>query len=144
VLVSQTARELLRDDPIPDVSLSDLGEHHLKDLDESERLYQLVAVGLQEQFRPLKTAAPTPFAGREGELAEAAVEQMTRRWTYPGRRMLLLATLAAAAVGTAIGVLATQGGGSSAGASLAPNAVGLIDSESGDIVEAIDIGGEPG
>ena len=76
VLVSQTARELLRDDPISEVSLRDLGEHQLKDLDESERLYQLVAPGLQEDFPALKTAAPAPFEGREGELAEAAAEQM--------------------------------------------------------------------
>ena len=33
VLVSQTSRELLRDDPLPDVSLRDLGPHQLKDLD---------------------------------------------------------------------------------------------------------------
>ena len=45
VLVSQTTRELLRDDPIPDVALRDLGEHQLKDMDEPERLYQLVAPG---------------------------------------------------------------------------------------------------
>src|SRR5919204_4501 len=45
VLVSQTARDLVRDDPIPEVSLRDLGEHQLKDLDEPERLYQLVAPG---------------------------------------------------------------------------------------------------
>ena len=45
VLVSQTTRELLRDDPIPAVSLLDLGEHQLKDMDEPERLYQLVAPG---------------------------------------------------------------------------------------------------
>ena len=31
VLVSQVTRELLRDDPLPDVSLRDLGEHQLKD-----------------------------------------------------------------------------------------------------------------
>ena len=36
--------------PIPDVSLRDLGEHQLKDLDEPERLYQLAAPGLGEDF----------------------------------------------------------------------------------------------
>ena len=46
VLVSQTTRELLRDDPIADVSLRDLGEHRLKDMDEAERIYQVVAPGL--------------------------------------------------------------------------------------------------
>src|SRR5919199_4538954 len=89
VLVSQTTRELLRDDPLPDVSLRDLGEHELKDLDEPERIYQLVAPGLREEFPPLKTAAPAPFEGREGELAQAAEEavvQMRRPW-WRGRRV---------------------------------------------------------
>ena len=62
----------LGDDPIPEVSLRDLGEHQLKDMDEPERIYQLVAPGLREDFLALKTAAPPPFEGREGELAEAA------------------------------------------------------------------------
>jgi signal transduction histidine kinase len=53
VLVSQTTRELLRDDPLPGVELRDLGEHQLKDLDESERLYQLAATGLPDEFPPL-------------------------------------------------------------------------------------------
>ena len=44
VLLSQTSRELLRDDPIDGVTLLDLGEHQLKDLDEPERLYQLQAL----------------------------------------------------------------------------------------------------
>src|SRR6266849_950388 len=74
VLVSQTTRELLRDDPLPDVSLRDLGEHHLQDLDEPERIYQLVAPGLAEEFPPLKATASTPLAGREVELVEAAPE----------------------------------------------------------------------
>ena len=144
VLVSQTARELLRDDPIPDVSLRDLGEHQLKDLDEPERLYQLVAPGLQEDFPELKTAAPPPFEGREGELAEAAAEEMAKSWRRPGRRVLIGATFAAAVVGTALGVLLTQGGGSTAGASIAANAVGVVDSESGKIVSEIPVGGAPG
>jgi class 3 adenylate cyclase len=52
VLVSQTTRELLRDDPLPGVALRDLGEHQLKDLDEPERLYQLAATGLLDEFPP--------------------------------------------------------------------------------------------
>jgi class 3 adenylate cyclase len=88
VLVSQTTRELLRDDPQPDVSLRDLGEHQLKDLDEPERIYQLVAPGLATDFPPLKTAAPAPFEGKEVELAAAAqdaVEKLGRPWWTDGR-----------------------------------------------------------
>ncbi len=143
MLLSQTTRELLRDDPLPDVSLRDLGEHQLKDLDEPERLYQLVAPGLELEFPSLKTAAPAPFAGREGELAEAASEQLARRWG-PGRRTLVAATFGAAAVGVAVGVLLTVGGGSTAGASVAANSVGRIDSSSGKVAAAIPVGASPG
>ncbi len=54
VLVSATTRELLRDDPPPDVSLQDLGEHQLKDMDEP---------GATTQTRWKPTAMPlTPAA----------------------------------------------------------------------------------
>jgi WD40 repeat protein/class 3 adenylate cyclase/tRNA A-37 threonylcarbamoyl transferase component Bud32 len=58
VLVSQATRELLRDDPLPDASLRDLGEHQLKDMDEPERIFQLLAPGLEADFPALKAAAP--------------------------------------------------------------------------------------
>jgi class 3 adenylate cyclase len=144
VLVSQTARELLRDDPIPDVSLRDLGEHQLKDMDEPERIYQVVAQGLADDFPALKTAATTPFEGRESELAEAAVEELARSWRRPGRRVLIGATFAAALVGVTVGVLATQGGGSTASASVSPNAVGVVDPDSGKLAGQIPVGVAPG
>jgi peptide/nickel transport system substrate-binding protein len=143
VLLSQTTRELLREDPIPNVSLRDLGEHQLKDLDEPERIYQLFAQGLQEDFPQLKTSAPAPFEGREGELAEAAVEEMARRWRRPGRRVLVGATFAAAVVGVAAGLLLTQGGGSSAGAGVDANSVGVVDSGSGKVVSQISVRTSP-
>jgi peptide/nickel transport system substrate-binding protein len=143
VLVSQTTRELMRDDPLPDVSLRDLGEHQLKDMDEPERIFQLVARGLREDFPELKTAAPAPFEGREGELAEAAAEEMAKPWRRPGRRVLVGATFAAAVVGLGIGVLLTQGGGSTAGAGIAANAVGVVDSDSGRIVAEVPVGSAP-
>ena len=43
VLVSETTRALVRGDEPEGVELRDLGEHHLKDLEHAERLYQLVA-----------------------------------------------------------------------------------------------------
>ena len=67
VLVSQSTRDLVSDD------LLDLGEHRLKDLTAPERIYQLGA----GDFPPLKSLnqsnlpeQPTPFVGREKELAE--------------------------------------------------------------------------
>jgi len=144
VLLSQTTRELLRDDPVADVSLRDLGEHQLKDMDEPERIYQLGAPGLQDDFPELKTAAPTPFEGREGELAEAAAEEMARSWRRPGRRALLIATFGAAIVGAMLGVLLMQGGDSNASASVGANAVGVIDPDEGNVVDEVPVGVAPG
>ena len=68
VLVSAATVALLGTD-----GLRDLGEHRLKDLSAPERLYQLGA----DEFPPLKSLyqtnlpiTPTPFLGREKELAE--------------------------------------------------------------------------
>jgi len=144
VLVSQATRELLRDDPLPDVSLRDLGEHQLKDLDEPERLYQLVAPGLEQTFPSLRTAAPASFEGREDELAEAAVEKMTARWRRPGRRTLIAATFGAAVVGVVAGVLLTQGGGSTASASVEGDSVGVVDAASGHVTAVVPVGASPG
>ena len=40
----------------------DLGEHHLKDLPDPERLYQLFVDGLPRDFPPLRTQRPVPAA----------------------------------------------------------------------------------
>jgi hypothetical protein len=83
VLVSETTRALVRGDEPEGVELRNLGEHHLKDLEHPEPLYQLVAPGLPETFpapRSLDTAnappVPVPalrIPARERELAEQAV-----------------------------------------------------------------------
>jgi predicted ATPase len=68
ILLSQATRDLVRSD-----RLRDLGVHRLKDLAAPERLYQLG----EDEFPPLRTidqtnlpVQPTPFVGRERELAE--------------------------------------------------------------------------
>ena len=79
VLVSQTARELVHDDLSDEFALRDLGEHRLKDLSRPQRIFQLVADGLEREFPPLATLQnrqtnlppqATPLIGRERELAE--------------------------------------------------------------------------
>jgi predicted ATPase/class 3 adenylate cyclase len=67
VLVSAATRQLV------ERSLTDLGEHRLKDLSAPERIYQLG----EQQFPPVKSlyrtnlpVPATPFVGRERELAE--------------------------------------------------------------------------
>jgi peptide/nickel transport system substrate-binding protein len=144
VLVSATTRELLRDDPPPDVSLRDLGEHQLKDMDEPERIHQLVAPGLETDFPPLKTSAPALAEGREGELVEAAqdaVAEMRRPWRESRRLVLGAGTAAAVVLGVVLAVVFTR---SSASAStVAPNNVGVINAKSGKISTQIPVGHAP-
>src|SRR5205823_662720 len=75
---SQTTCNLVEQDLPDDVSLRDLGEHRLKDLGRSRRLFQLVISDLPSDFPALRTldnfpnnlpVQPTPFLGREKELA---------------------------------------------------------------------------
>ena len=50
VLLSSTTKELAEEELPPGVSIRDLGERRLKDLDQPQRLYQLVIEGLQSDF----------------------------------------------------------------------------------------------
>jgi len=86
VLLSQTTRHLV-EHHLPDgVSLRDLGEHRLKDLQQKSHLSQLVIDSLLADFPPLLTldahphnlpVQPTPLIGREREVA--AVQQLLLR-----------------------------------------------------------------
>jgi class 3 adenylate cyclase len=88
VLLSETTRALLRGDEPAGVELRDLGEHSLKDVDHPERIFQLVAPGLDEGFPPLRSLdapeprtpnLPMPLEGRRGELSDrvqAAAEEL--------------------------------------------------------------------
>src|SRR5262249_52877863 len=55
VLLSRTTRDLVEDELPAGVTLVDLGERRLKDLDRPEALSQLVIEGLQSEFAPLRT-----------------------------------------------------------------------------------------
>ena len=79
VLVSQTARDLVEQDLPDELALRDLGAHRLKDLTRAQRIFQLVAEGLNHDFPPLSTLdnrptnlppQPTALIGREQELAD--------------------------------------------------------------------------
>ena len=69
VLVSQAAHELLAPANGGDFDFRDLGEHKLKGLPRLERIYQLVAAGLEDDFPPLRAgsgAALSATAENEG------------------------------------------------------------------------------
>src|SRR5262249_28307876 len=55
VLLSQTTRDLIEHDLPEGVSLRDLGEFRLKDVDYSSHIFQLVIADLPADFPPLKT-----------------------------------------------------------------------------------------
>src|SRR5207244_8850138 len=82
VLVSAVTTELIREALSPDIALRDLGHHQLKDLEQPERIWQLVHPRLPRDFPPLLSVGtrrtgiqplPVPvssFVGREREIAE--------------------------------------------------------------------------
>lgn len=79
VLVSEATRDLLRDVLPPGIQLRPLGEHRLRDLRESERVFQVVGEGLPDHFPALRSltnltgnlpAELTTFVGRESDVAE--------------------------------------------------------------------------
>ncbi|MDQ3929496.1 MAG: adenylate/guanylate cyclase domain-containing protein, partial [Chloroflexota bacterium] len=87
VLLSQPTYDLVRDVLPPGVSMRDLGEHRLKDLQRPERIYQLFIPGATpESLPPLNTldmqpnnlpVQRSPLIGREKELA--AIVKLMRR-----------------------------------------------------------------
>jgi YVTN family beta-propeller protein len=124
VLLSRTTRELVEDELPPGVTLRDLGERRLKDLDRPERLSQLVIEGLPSEFGPLKTL--------DVELARK------RRRMYVGSAVL--GVLAAA---VAIPVFALGQGSGGGSANVAPNSVAIIDPASNDVVGSVPVGLRP-
>jgi predicted ATPase/class 3 adenylate cyclase/Tfp pilus assembly protein PilF len=88
ILLSHTARMLTEHDLPGGTTLRDVGAHRLKDLQEPERLFQLVLpdLGQPTDFPPLKTLdihrhnlpiQPTPLLGREEQVT--AVSALLRR-----------------------------------------------------------------
>jgi predicted ATPase/class 3 adenylate cyclase len=93
ILLSSATRALIEGSLPNGLSLRDLGEHRLKDLEQPERVSQLVIPGLEQEFPGLRSLA-TPgnlppevssFIGRANELAEiGALLAATRLLTLIG------------------------------------------------------------
>lgn len=79
ILVSEAAKELLGEALPSDVTLRDLGKHRLKDFEQGEHIYQVVAQNLPSDFPPIKAKdiptnnlpiQLTSFVGRSRELRD--------------------------------------------------------------------------
>jgi class 3 adenylate cyclase len=78
VLVSETTRALVRGE-LDGLSLQDVGEHRLKDIEEPERLFQLSGPGLRDDLprpEPVAPEAVMDVAGRELDLANQALARV--------------------------------------------------------------------
>jgi YVTN family beta-propeller protein len=138
VLLSNTTRELVEDDLPDDVRVVDLGEHKLKDLPRSERIFQLEIEGLPSTFPPLRTAeTPTLIEGREKELARAAAVALPSRFT---RRSAVLAVVAILVVGAIVTAFVLSG--QKPGVKVEANSVAAID-PSGKVVASVPVGATP-
>ena len=134
VLVSQATQTLLEDEEDDlHISLRDLGEQRLKDLDRPVRLYQAATDGLPASFPPLRGEAELPAA------AEAAFRPPL--WRRPAT--LVAAAVAVAVLVAMVAVLTTRhsGGGLSG---VRANHLGLIDPETNKIVAEVPVGIRPG
>ncbi len=94
VLVSEATRALAQEGLPDEVDLRDLGTHTLRGLTRPERLYQLVASGIPEDFPPPRTVSggrasfpsfATSFVGRSDEVAG-----ISERLLDPSTRVLTL------------------------------------------------------
>ena len=127
VLLSRTTRDLVEDELPPGVTIRDLGDRRLKDIERPEHLFQLVIEGLQSDFGQLKTL--------DVELALAR----KRRRLYAGAA--LIGVLAAA---VAIPVFALGGGEGGGSANVKPNSLAIIDPQSDKVTGSVATGIRPG
>jgi peptide/nickel transport system substrate-binding protein len=127
VLASQATASLLADDELDGISVRDLGEHSLKDLDRPERIYQLEIEGLDREFPPLRTDAPAP------ELAALARQPLYRRPLVIGA----FAGVVAAAIAIPVFAVGRDGSDRASLKRLSANSVGVVNPASGAIVDDV-------
>jgi len=130
ILISQATQTLLEDEEeaLP-VTLRDLGEQQLKDLNRPVRLYQAAGNGLPHKFPPLRSDAQTG-AGPE-----------------PIRRRHRTAAVVAGAVALAalgVGATAAVVFDDPAPVPVLPNSVAVIDPEANRVVDSVAVGSRPG
>ncbi len=127
ILLSSVTADLVQDDLPGAMSLRDLGEQQLKDIDRREHVYQVVAEGLVPEFPPPRTGAPP--------------KQTLGRRRRPAAVAAVCAIVVAVAV--VVVVLATQGGSapsSASAAAVSADSVGIFHPVTSSLVGTIAVG----
>ena len=149
ILLSQATAAVIQDEELPDVELVDLGSHQLKDIENPERIFQLVAPGLAADFPPLSADRAAEvgelLAGRGAELEEAARKAVGARPVLRRRALLvpMLAGVVAAAVAIPVLALARDGGEIRALEAIGANAVGAVDVDGGRLAAEVPLPDRP-
>ena len=78
VLLSETTRALLGSALPEGVSVQAVGERHLKDMDEPERVYELAIDGVEP---PRQAASAASSGAEEGKSGQLQVDELTKRLT---------------------------------------------------------------
>ena len=127
ILLSNTTRELVEDDLPSGIMLRALGRHRLKDIERPEAIFQVTAEELPWRFPPLKSLGQTG-------------------WRRLGRtRTIAVAGTVVGAAAAVVVVLVVGGGSGTARAtSVAPNALGVIDTGGDGFARQIPVGLAPG
>jgi YVTN family beta-propeller protein len=134
ILVSQATQSLLEDEEEDlAVRMRDLGDRQLKDIQRPVRLYQVAAPGLPTEFPPPRVEAP-PTGAIEATLAAPV---WRRRPVIVAAILVPLALIAAAVV---VATRDTKSGLSG----VRPNHVGIIDPNTNEIADEIQVGIRPG
>ncbi|MGH3430778.1 MAG: hypothetical protein ACRDQZ_24960, partial [Mycobacteriales bacterium] len=118
-----------------------LGKHYLKDFDAPQSLFQIDPDGQTVEFPPLRSSGSSGdvgrFAGREEELAGAAVEAVARAARRSERRRLSVVFAALGAVVTTVALfLATRPHSTR----VAADSVAVIDEKTGEVVSDVGVG----
>ena len=135
ILVSQATQTLLEDEEEElHVSLRDLGEQGLKDLDRPVRLYQAIADGLADSFPPPRGDVPSEPS------ADAAAP---RPW-WRGRALVLGGAVGLVLVLALAAVLIARPGSKGGVQTIEANHLGVIDPGTNEVVSEVPVGIAPG
>ena len=148
ILISSATRDLVGA-AVEGVAFRDLGEHRLKDIEQPQRLFQVLAPGLEEDFpapHTVDAARVMTIGGREEELAaaaEAAVVVEERRLQVLRRSKLAAAAGALILAGAVAGVVVALTGGGAAAVKVVPNSVAVLDPSTGRLEADVPVGKRP-